>query len=89
MGKSIRIKLNRSTVRSIAKSENMVNLIDNVVQNIANDANAIGETDGFEARSQVGKNRARGSVVSVSNEARRAEAKDRALTKALGKAGGA
>jgi hypothetical protein len=83
MGKSIRVKLNRNAVRAIAKSPEMQAIIEGVVNNIAAKANANGETDGFEARVRVGKTRARGSVVSVSNEARRAEATDRALSKAI------
>lgn len=39
---------------------------------------------GFKASSMVGKNRARASVVAATHGARRREAKDGALSKALG-----
>lgn len=84
MGSSVRISLNRQTVKNIAKSEEMKTLIGGIVHNIAAHANAIGDTTGFEPRVRVGKTRVRGSVVSVTNEARRAEARKRALSKALG-----
>lgn len=83
MAKKIKIKLNRATIRDIAKGDEMQELIGRRVNAIANQANSLGSTDGFEARVRLGKTRVRGSVVSVSNEARRAEATDRALSKAI------
>lgn len=38
---------------------------------------------GMEASVQVGRNRARGSVITVTQQAREAEARNRALTRAL------
>lgn len=38
---------------------------------------------GMEASVQVGRNRARGSVITVTQKAREAEARNRALTRAL------
>lgn len=75
---SVRIELNRDGVRELLRSQEVR---DDLVRRARAIATAAGE--GMEVDSQVGKHRARASVRTATDEAMRAEASDRALTRAL------
>lgn len=76
---NVRIVVNRKTVAELLKSPAVKADLERRAQAIATAAG-----DGMEVDSEVGPNRARASVRTATYAARRAEAKDRALTKALG-----
>ena len=78
--KPVRVKLNRKSVRQILQSEEVRADLERRAQAIAD---AAGGGEDFEVSSQVGKNRARASVITATYEARRAEAKDRTLSTAI------
>lgn len=73
-----KLKLNPAGVKELLKSSG-------VLADLADRAGAIADAagPGFEADSDVGTNRARASVRTVDYEARKAEAKERALTRAI------
>lgn len=78
MASLVRIVLNRAAVRELLTSEKMREDLGARAQKIAE---AAGE--GFESSTYTGKTRARATVTAVSIEARVAEARDRALTRAI------
>lgn len=73
-----RTKLNGKNLRDLLKSEAMQA---NLKERAHRIAAAGGE--GMEASVRVGRNRARASVITATPEARRAEAIDRKLTRAI------
>ncbi len=74
----VRIELNKKAVREILRSPE-------VQADLKRRADAIAAAagPGHETDLSVGRNRARASVVTATHEARRAEAVDRALTRAI------
>ena len=78
--KSVRIKLNRKSIREILQSDDVRADLERRAQAIAD---AAGGGEDYEVSSQVGKNRARASVITATYEARAAEAKDRTLSTAI------
>lgn len=77
------IKLNRSGVKELLKSGAVLADLEARAARVAAAAG-----DGFEVDSEVGANRARASVRTVTREAIEAEAQERALTRAVDSAGG-
>ena len=75
---SIRIDMNSAGIQDLLKSSPVRALLKAKADRIAAAAGP-----GMVAYSRVGKTRARASVVTDSYKAKRAEAKDRALTKAI------
>lgn len=73
-----KIELNRATVRALLKGAEMQADLKSRAERIAA---AAGE--GFEAETKVGANRAHATIRTATWAARHAEARDRALTKAL------
>jgi hypothetical protein len=73
-----KLKLNPAGVKELLKSEG-------VLADLADRADAIAEAagPGFESDWERGPNRARASVRTTDFESRKAEAKDRALTRAI------
>lgn len=73
-----RVQLHRNAVRALLKS-------DEVREDLERRADAIAEAagDGYERDSEIGPNRARASVRTVTLDAARAEARDRRLLRAL------
>lgn len=78
MAEKIRIEINSAGIQALLKSEEVQSLLMAKAQRIAA---AAGE--GMEASSMVGKTRARASVITATRAARKAEAVDRSLTKAI------
>jgi len=74
-----KLKLNRKAVRDLLKDPDLEKHLLAEAQRIAARAG-----DGFRASSMIGKNRARASVMAVTPEAMRAEAKSGTLSKAAG-----
>ena len=74
----VQVRVNTSGAQSILKSSEVRAFLKAKADRIAAAAGA-----GFESSSMVGPNRARASVITATAKARRAEAKDRALTRAL------
>lgn len=74
----VRVKLNHRGVRQLLRSPEMRDDLERRARNIAN---AAGE--GFEADSQLGRTRARAMAYTTDAESMRAEASDRALTRAI------
>lgn len=74
----VRIEVNSAGIQALLKSPEVEALLKAKAGRIAA---AAGE--GMEATSRVGRTRARASVVTATREARKAEAVDRALTKAI------
>jgi hypothetical protein len=77
------VKLNKAGVAELLKSSPVLADLESRAERVAS---AAGE--GFETDSEIGKTRARASVRTVSRKAMEAEAKDRALTRAIDSAGG-
>lgn len=73
-----KIVLNRKGVRELLRSNEVLGDLERRALAIAAAAGP-----GFEADSDVGRNRARASVLTETREAMEAEAKDRALTRAI------
>lgn len=76
--RNFRLRLNRSGVREILRSESVRADLLARAERIAAAAG-----DGFVAESSVGATRARASVRTDTSEARLAESNDRALTRAI------
>lgn len=75
---STRIKLNSKAVRDLLRSADMVADLDERARRIANAAG-----DGFKSEARAGRSRALASVWTAGREAREAEARNRALTRAI------
>jgi hypothetical protein len=78
----VKVELNRKGVRQLLRSNEVLDDLGRRAENIEAAANAA-EPGGFEWDADVGPNRARASVRTVSREGMVAEAKDRALTRAI------
>lgn len=78
MAEKIRIDINSAGIQELLKSSPVQALLIAKAQRIAAAAGP-----GMEASSRIGKIRARASVITATYQARKAEAVDRALTKAL------
>lgn len=78
MAGSIRIVVNPEGVKALLKSQEVQNMLQQRVNKIAAAAGP-----GMQASVRVGRTRARGSVITATQEAREAEANDRMLTKSL------
>lgn len=78
MAEKIRIDINSAGIQELLKSGPVQALLSAKAQRIAAAAGP-----GMEASSRVGKTRARASVITTTRAARKAEAEDRALTKAI------
>lgn len=74
----MQVKLNRKGVRDLLRSPEVRKDLERRARRIAAVAG-----DGMEAESDIGRNRARAAVFTASREARRAEASEMALTRAL------
>lgn len=74
----VRIKINRKGVAAILKSDKVRADLERRARAIADRAGP-----GMEASSRIGATRARASVITATEEARRAEAVDRTLTRAI------
>lgn len=74
-----KLKLNRKAVRDLLKDPDLEKHLRGVADGIAARAG-----DGFRADSMIGRNRARASVMAVTPDAMRAEAKNGTLSKAAG-----
>ena len=75
----VRIALNRRGVGALLKGRDMQLLMRSHAGEVKRRAG-----DGFEARTGVGRRRARAAVITATPEAREAEAKHRRLSSALG-----
>lgn len=84
MSTKVRLEFKSEGFRKILRSQEAVAMCMDHATPIANQANANGDCEGFEAKASVGANRARAAVVATDYESRRAEASDKALTRALG-----
>lgn len=73
-----RIKLNRKGVRELLRGPEVHRELRSMARAIAGAAGP-----GMEVDSEVGRNRARASVITGTQDARRAEATTRALTRAI------
>lgn len=73
------IQLNSAQLRAILKSRQVEAVCKRIADRVAEAAG-----DGFVARSSVGRNRARAAVIAASPRARRGQAKDGRLLRALG-----
>lgn len=78
MAEKFRVEINSAGIQALLKSGEVEAFLKAKAERIAA---AAGE--GMEATSRIGKTRARASVVTATRAARKAEAVDRALTKAL------
>lgn len=78
MAEKFRIEINSAGIQALLKSDEVQALLQAKAERIAA---AAGE--GFEASSRLGATRARASVITATRAARKAEAVDRALTKAI------
>lgn len=76
------VTLNRAGVRALLRSSEIQDDLGRRAQAIENAANAT-VPGGFEWDTDVGPNRARASVRTVSREGMTAEAKDRTLTRSI------
>lgn len=74
----VQVRMNAAGARSILRSDSVRAFLKARADRIASAAGP-----GMEASSMVGPNRARASVITATFKARRAEAKDRRLTRAL------
>lgn len=74
----VKVKINKKGLDDLLKSSGVQDDLEKRVKRIAD---AAGE--GFEAEVTVGQHRARGAVWTATNRAKRGEAKDRRLTRAL------
>lgn len=75
---SVRVDVNDAGIQALLKSPEVRALLKAKADRIAAAAGG-----GMEASSWTGRTRARASVITATSGARRAEAKDRALTRAL------
>ena len=75
---TMRIELNRSAVRDLLRSDAVAADLRARAERIAT---AAGE--GMEVETEIGPERARAAVITMTHKARLAEAQDRALTSAL------
>jgi hypothetical protein len=75
---SVRIKLNKKTVKKMARSPEMLAVVTDRAQKILD---AAGE--GFVMESRIGRVRARASVRTFGYEGKEREATERALTRAI------
>lgn len=73
-----RFQLNRSGIRSILKSAEAKAELERRAKAVASTAG-----EGFEWDSMIGVSRARATVKTATNAARRAEAKDKKLTRSI------
>lgn len=80
MAATVRVEIDRKAVGAFLKSSEMEAAMRSFANPIRNRAGA-----GFEVRSSVGRSRARAVVIATTMEARRAEATDRTLSKAIGR----
>lgn len=80
-----RVKVNNKTIVDIMRSHEMLAEVHRRAQLIADAANAgyTGEGEGFVAHSNVHSTRARGTVVTATNQAAYAEAKYGLLTRSM------
>lgn len=83
MATKIRVDLNSEGIAELLKSTELQNELDRRAQRVAAAAG-----DGFEADTYIGRDRARSVVRATTAKALRAEAQDRALTRALDAARG-
>lgn len=84
MSTKVRLEFKSEGFRKILRSQAAVAMCMDHATPLANQANANGDCEGFEAKASVGANRARAAVIATDRESRRAEASDKALTRALG-----
>lgn len=77
-----KVVLNRKGVRALLRSSGVLDDLFRRAVAIERSANSA-EPGGFEADSEVGPNRARASVRTVTREGVNAEVKDRSLTKSI------
>ena len=75
---SQRIKLNSKAIRDLLRSREMVADLDDRAKRIASAAG-----DGFDSEATQGRTRALASVWTATREAREAEGRSRALTRAI------
>lgn len=75
---TVRVVLNRSGMRAVLRSAVVMADLQRRAEQIATVAGS-----GMEPSSMVGKNRARASVITATQEAREAEAFGRALTRSI------
>lgn len=78
-----RVKINRRGVRELLRSDRVLRELQRRARLVAAAAG-----DGHRIDSQVGKNRARAAVITDTTAARKAEAKNRNLTRAMDAARG-
>jgi len=78
----IKVVLNRKGVKALLRSSGVLDDLFRRAVAIERSANSA-EPGGFEADSEVGPNRARASVRTVTREGVNAEVKDRSLTKSI------
>lgn len=78
MPTSVRIQLNKKGIARLAHSPEMQGILNGIAEDIAA---AAGE--GFEAKPGRRSDRARAVVIATTRKARRAEEKDRVLTRAI------
>lgn len=78
MAEKIRIEINSAGIQALLKSDEVQALLKAKADRIA-----VAAGEGMEASSRIGRTRARASVVTATSAARKAEAVDRSLTKAL------
>lgn len=83
MPKKVKIVINQAGVRALLRSPEVANDLLRRANRIANSAG-----DGFVVDGQIGPKRARASVRTTDYKSMKAEAKDRALTRALDSGGG-
>lgn len=78
MAEKFRVEINSAGIQALLKSGEVEALLLAKAQRIAAAAGA-----GVEAGSRIGKTRARASVITATRAARKAEAENRSLTKAI------
>lgn len=78
MATRVRVELNRAGVIALLKSSEMQTLLRARAERVAAAAGP-----GMEVEAQVGRYRARATVITATPEARKAEAKDRRLSSSL------
>lgn len=76
---TVRLEFNQAGFAALAKGPEVAALLERKAEAIAAAAG-----DGFEVTSAVGATRARSTVLAATQEARVAEATDKALTRAIG-----
>lgn len=80
MATTVRVQIDRKAIGQFLKGSQVQAMLRSHAQRIAANAGP-----GFEARSSVGRTRARSVVIATTTEARLAEATDRSLSRALGR----